>query len=184
MPPLRYSPLLISIAAAACATTPPQQGPSRIAEPKTSASPYDAYITVSSATFGLDPSWGAPTKRYLLLTTIDKKTGATTRGLVFSHHYDESRWRFWSTASTSNAEPLRILSTKRDIGRCSPASCFHDEIISAEIPDPIAQTAATAGLAVRFRSASGSEQYIYFNPAAVAELLALEKKAASSLDSR
>lgn len=167
---MKNAVLVACVAAlSACATAPYQQ---HIIEPyKRSAEvvdgDYDATAALKSPEWGGGTHAGALAHSYRLVSTINKKSGEISHALVLNNLYADTRWRFWSSATTNKAESLPFIKLSSDVGACRPGLCNYAESVAGLVSEEIMQRSASEGLKVMFKAQSGSWYHAEVLPADV-----------------
>lgn len=131
-------------------------------------SEYDPVVVVKGDESISGSYYGSPGLSTRLVSTYDKKSKIALHWVKLVNRYDGRGWRFWSSASTANAESLPFTVIGRDVGACgSYAGCTYVEQVSAELSAAQIESAAKDGIKVRFRSQKGEDWFAEYSPGEV-----------------
>lgn len=169
------SAALIAALATGCAHRPPgpTTAPAAVTDNK-----FATAISVTGKKIEDGDYYGNPAYTYFILSTVDKKTGAVTRGIVFNNVYGGSGWKFWNYASTDEPKNLRVTIIDRTTGSCSRyMGCYHSESISMAIDDDTLQSGLRNGINVSISAKHTKPIVISFSASYVQEFYSLEMDA-------
>lgn len=139
---------------------------------------YDPLVSVGTAEAHSGNYFGAPETVTSLFSAYDKKNRTVRHSVLLMNHYGGRGWKFWSSASTSNAQSLPVTVLGRDVGKCRQhIGCDHTERLFADISDALMADAATNGLRVRFTNRNGDAWFADYTASQVANHLHILEKA-------
>lgn len=175
-------PTLLTLAISGCVSQPvkPVAGALEVIDDG-----FGSVVSVTSARYTEKWPNDAGTFSYFLMSTIERKTGSVTRGVVFRDTYNRNSWKFWRYAATNYGDDLQVKIADRKVNGCAKyAGCNYTESFMAIIPDAAIWKAGSSSISIKVGSQAAGSHTVTIAAQDLSAFLELEGATARGLMSK
>ena len=126
--------------------------------------------------------YGRAALKWSLVAMLNKKDAQLSIVILFENFYVAENWRFWNSASTNQAETLKVASRARHVDACRRGSCMYVEGVAVILNEEILSRAASDGdVKIRIRGQNADPITIDIDQIEASSLLAAIEEYRSQL---